>query len=97
MLLIPCPWCGLRDESEFDYGGNHIVFPQITDPPTSSVTTWHRVIHLRENTRGNIQELWYHRAGCERWFSVIRNTQTHAFSGASATGPAGASGRDHAG
>ncbi|MGZ8625813.1 MAG: sarcosine oxidase subunit delta, partial [Actinomycetota bacterium] len=21
MLLIPCPWCGPRDEVEFRYGG----------------------------------------------------------------------------
>ncbi len=28
MLLIPCPWCGPRDETEFTYGGEaHIVAP----------------------------------------------------------------------
>ena len=28
MLLIPCPWCGPRDEIEFHYGGEaHIARP----------------------------------------------------------------------
>ena len=32
MLLIECPWCGARDESEFTYGGEaHIVRPEDPD------------------------------------------------------------------
>ena len=28
MLLIPCPWCGPRDEAEFHYGGQaHVAVP----------------------------------------------------------------------
>ena len=28
-MLIPCPWCGNRDESEFSYGGEaHLERPQ---------------------------------------------------------------------
>lgn len=28
MMQIPCPWCGMRDEPEFVYGGTtHIVRP----------------------------------------------------------------------
>ena len=31
MLLIRCPWCGARDETEFRYGGQaHLAYP--TDP-----------------------------------------------------------------
>ncbi|HEX9342090.1 MAG TPA: sarcosine oxidase subunit delta, partial [Actinomycetota bacterium] len=28
MLLLPCPWCGPRDEAEFRYGGQAgIAYP----------------------------------------------------------------------
>jgi sarcosine oxidase delta subunit len=28
MLLIGCPWCGARDETEFRYGGQaHLAYP----------------------------------------------------------------------
>ncbi|MGE5094790.1 MAG: sarcosine oxidase subunit delta, partial [Betaproteobacteria bacterium] len=28
MLLIPCPWCGPREEIEFSYGGQaHVAYP----------------------------------------------------------------------
>ena len=28
MMLIPCPWCGPRDETEFHYGGQaHVAYP----------------------------------------------------------------------
>ena len=37
MLLVPCPWCGPRDEVEFTYGGQaEIAYP--TDPEA----LWHR-------------------------------------------------------
>ncbi|MDQ3577662.1 MAG: sarcosine oxidase subunit delta, partial [Actinomycetota bacterium] len=29
MQLIPCPWCGPREEAEFHYGGQaHVAYPQ---------------------------------------------------------------------
>jgi len=31
MLLIPCPYCGARDETEFTYGGpSHVTRPELT-------------------------------------------------------------------
>ena len=39
MLLIPCPWCGPRDEIEFKYGGEaHIARP--LDPAALSDAEW---------------------------------------------------------
>ena len=39
MLLIECPWCGPRDESEFSYSGEaHIVRPK--DPFALSDEEW---------------------------------------------------------
>jgi hypothetical protein len=42
VLLIPCPWCGLRDEIEFSYGGEaHIVRPRDRplSPTSNGLTT----------------------------------------------------------
>ena len=79
MLRIPCPWCGLRDEREFDYGGTHTEFPAIGQASDALETNWNEAIHLRNNPQAQIRELWYHRSGCERWISVVRNTLTHEF------------------
>jgi sarcosine oxidase subunit delta len=76
MLLIPCPWCGPRDETEFAYGGQaHIAYPE--DPEALDDTQWAEFLFLRDNPRGHFAERWYHSAGCRRWFNVVRSTVTH--------------------
>ncbi len=77
MLLIPCPWCGPRDQSEFDYGGAAIKFPELDDSLPENQNQWHEQIHIRENPRGLHSELWYHAAGCECWIEINRNTLSH--------------------
>lgn len=73
MLLIPCPWCGNRDESEFKYGGEaHITRP--ADPDALSDAEWADYLFLRKNTKGPFLERWVHAAGCRRWFNVARDT-----------------------
>ncbi len=84
MLLIPCPWCGPRDQCEFDYGGANVKFPDLRHSPETSIDDWHKAVHLRENAKGEIREIWYHRSGCERWISITRNSLTHEFSEPSA-------------
>ena len=79
MLLIPCPWCGPRAEDEFSFGGAPVTFPKLDNGSIPCMQTWHEVVHLRENRKGDAQELWFHQSGCERWFKVTRNTQTHEF------------------
>ena len=79
MLLIPCPWCGLRSEAEFSFGGASVKFPTLDSDSQASAKTWHAAVHLRRNPEGNAQELWFHQSGCEHWFEVTRNTQTHEF------------------
>jgi len=73
MLLIPCPNCGKRDECEFDYGGRAIQYPELEAPPAD----WHRVLHLRDNQQDDIEEFWYHAAGCECWIRLRRNLLSH--------------------
>jgi sarcosine oxidase, subunit delta len=80
VLLIPCPWCGLRDEIEFSYGGEaHIVRPR--DPADVSDEQWADYLFMRTNTRGVHDEQWCHSAGCRRWFQVVRDTVTYKITG----------------
>jgi sarcosine oxidase, subunit delta len=76
LLLIPCPWCGPRDETEFHYGGQaHIDYP--ADPAQLSDDAWADFLFMRGNPRGEFRERWSHSAGCRRWFNVVRSTVTH--------------------
>ena len=76
MLLIDCPWCGSRAETEFSYGGEAgIVRP--ADPDTLSDAQWADYLFNRTNPRGAHRELWNHAQGCRRWFGVERDTVTY--------------------
>jgi len=76
MLLVPCPWCGPRDEVEFSYGGEaDVVYP--ADPDALSDEEWARFLFVRANPRGAFRERWVHSHGCRRWFVVTRDTATH--------------------
>jgi sarcosine oxidase subunit delta len=76
MLLIPCPWCGERDEIEFSYGGQADV-PYPADPSELSDEAWAEFVFIRDNPRGLFAERWVHTQGCRRWFDLVRNTVTH--------------------
>lgn len=76
MLLIPCPWCGPRDEVEFHYGGEaHIA--RAADPASLDDRAWADYLFMRNNPKGPFAERWVHSAGCHRWFNVLRDTATH--------------------
>jgi heterotetrameric sarcosine oxidase delta subunit len=76
MLLIPCPWCGPREETEFSYGGEaNIVRP--SDPYVQSDEEWANYLFMRSNPRGAHREQWCHAAGCRRWFNIVRDTVTY--------------------
>ncbi|MDX3310870.1 sarcosine oxidase subunit delta family protein [Streptomyces sp. ME08-AFT2] len=76
MLLIPCPWCGPRDEAEFHYGGQaHVAYPET--PSALTDEEWARYLFFRDNTKGPFAERWSHAAGCRRWFNAIRDTSTN--------------------
>jgi heterotetrameric sarcosine oxidase delta subunit len=77
MLLITCPWCGPRDENEFQYGGEaHIARPK--DPAALSDAEWADYLFMRKNPKGKHRERWMHRSGCRRWFNAERDTVSHA-------------------
>jgi heterotetrameric sarcosine oxidase delta subunit len=76
MLLIPCPWCGPRDETEFHYGGEaHIVRP--AEPDALDDAAWAGYLVMRANPKGALAERWVHTAGCRRWFNLLRDTVSH--------------------
>ncbi|HET6503188.1 MAG TPA: sarcosine oxidase subunit delta [Amycolatopsis sp.] len=79
MLLITCPWCGPREETEFRYGGQaHVAYP--ADPEALSDEDWARYLFFRDNPKGTFVERWVHSAGCRRWFTTVRDTVTNEFS-----------------
>jgi sarcosine oxidase, subunit delta len=76
MLLLPCPWCGPREETEFRYGGQaHLAYPEY--PEALSDTEWADFLFMRDNPKGEWAERWMHSAGCRRWFNVVRSTLDH--------------------
>ena len=78
MLLIPCPWCGPRDEVEFRYGGQAgVAYP--ADPDALTDAEWADYLFMRENPKGDWTERWFHAAGCRRWFDAVRSTATNEF------------------
>lgn len=73
MLLIDCPWCGAREQTEFAYGGEaHIVRPP--NPESLSEREWADYVFFRANPRGAHFERWNHAFGCRRWFHLARDT-----------------------
>jgi sarcosine oxidase subunit delta len=76
MLLIPCPWCGPREENEFTYGGEaDIVRP--VEPDSLADSEWANYLFMRKNPRGLHHEQWVHTFGCRQWFNVQRDTVTY--------------------
>ena len=80
MLHIKCPWCGLRNETEFRYGGEaHIARPE--SPASLSDAEWAEFLFFRTNPKGWHRERWNHVQGCRQWFNVIRSTASHKIAG----------------
>ena len=76
MLLIPCPHCGERDESEFGYGGEaHVERPK--RPDALSDAEWADYLFMQSNTKGVFLERWCHSHGCRRWFNLARDTVSY--------------------
>ena len=76
MILIACPNCGPRDETEYHYGGEaHVAYP--ADQQALTDEEWGRYLFYRRNPKGLFAERWVHSAGCRRWFNVRRDTATH--------------------
>ena len=76
MLLISCPWCGPRDETEYHYGGQaHVPYPG--NPADLTDEEWAAYVFYRDNPKGPFAERWMHGTGCRRWFNVLRDTVSY--------------------
>lgn len=78
MLLITCPWCGERDQSEFAYGGEAHI-PRPVDSASMTDAEWAGFVFLRNNPKGPFRERWMHASGCRRWFNAVRDTSNDRF------------------
>lgn len=75
MLLIDCPWCGPRPETEFRYAGEaHLV--RAERPSDVSDEDWAQYLYYRRNPMGLQAERWHHAHGCGRYFNALRDTRT---------------------
>ena len=87
-MRIPCPYCGLRDLSEFQFGGEATpVRP--ADPAAATDAEWADYLFYRDNVRGMHLERWLHGFGCRQWFLVERDTLTHEIRASLRLGEAG--------
>ncbi|MBE1285207.1 MAG: sarcosine oxidase subunit delta [Rhodobacteraceae bacterium] len=75
MMQIPCPFCGLRNESEFVFGGP--VGADRPDPNAVSDEQWVESLTIVPNPLGPVQERWWHARGCGTWVTIWRDTRTH--------------------
>ncbi len=75
MLLIPCPWCGPRAETEFSCAGE--ARAPLVDEPGLDDAAWADRLYGRDNRRGEADELWWHAHGCQQWLRLRRDTLTH--------------------
>ena len=72
MKLMPCPMNGLRNISEFVFGGELTEMP---DPNSCSERQWADYVFMENNTKGNVFEWWMH-VPTSYWFIAERNTET---------------------
>lgn len=75
MMNIPCPFCGPRNETEFQFGGP--VKPDRPDPNVVSEEEWTAYLTRVPNPLGPVQERWWHVKGCGTWLTIWRDTRTH--------------------
>ena len=76
MLLVPCPHCGPRNQSDLRLVGEATARP---NPTTTTREEWGDYLYLRDNPAGWQTETWYCRTGCRKFFKLERNTATNEF------------------
>lgn len=74
-MLIKCPYCGLRDVSEFTYQDH--ANRKRPDPSSTDLDAWNDYVYQRGNPAGEHREYWQHSGGCRAHLLVVRNTVTH--------------------
>ena len=75
MQILPCPFCGPRDEIEFHYVGE----PKARPEPAGSVSDaeWAEYLWFNDNPKGHSREIWVHLT-CMEMFAATRDTTVNA-------------------
>ena len=73
-MRLDCPYCGLRDETEFAFGGEAQTVQPGSDASDAEWTTY---LYFRDNRKGLHTERWHHARGCAQWFYAVRDTVSH--------------------
>ena len=71
--LLTCPNCGVREVTDFAFGGEVSARPK-SKPSFRELNTYN---YFRRNVAGVQREWWFHRSGCRAWFIAERNTVTN--------------------
>jgi len=75
MQRFPCPFCGLRNETEF-----HFVAEASKKRPEGddreAADRWADYLYMNDNVKGVSREVWLH-LSCNEFFAFDRNTLTH--------------------
>lgn len=75
MNLLPCPFCGPRDETEFHFATEA---GKGRPEPAGDVSAadWSAYLHVNANPKGLSREVWMHLT-CGEFFVLERDTATH--------------------
>ena len=82
MQRFPCPFCGLRPETEFHFAGE----AGKTRPETTGQVSdkeWAHYLHTQRNDKGPVREIWMHLT-CQELFRLERDSDTMAVLGSTA-------------
>ncbi len=72
-FLLTCPNCGVREVTDFGFGGELSKRPS-GSPGQRGLNTYN---YFRRNVAGVQKEWWYHRSGCRAWFTAECDTTTN--------------------
>jgi heterotetrameric sarcosine oxidase delta subunit len=72
-FLLTCPNCGVREVTDFGFGGEISARPK-AQPSFRELNTYN---YFRRNVAGVQREWWFHRSGCRAWFIAERDTRTN--------------------
>ena len=79
MQLFPCPFCGARPETEFQFGAEA---GKVRPEGDAAERAWADYLYAERNPRGATREIWVHLT-CGEYFALARDTLTHEVAGSS--------------
>ena len=72
-FLLTCPNCGIREVTDFGFGGELSKRPAARPSPREL----NAYVYFRRNVAGVQREWWHHRSGCRAWVLAERDTRTN--------------------